>query len=97
MADGSVVYLLNINNGQSGTVNATAIKGTVVYEFTGAGSLVLPTAIGNNAIFKVKNRHSGNVTVTFSNGQNADGETTITLTPFQALEFISNDTNYNIF
>ena len=84
-------------NGQSGTVNATNTFGIIVYEFTGAGNLILPTAIGNNALFKVKNRHTENITVTFTAGQNADGTTTIILTPFQALEFISNNTNYNIF
>ena len=84
-------------NGQSGTVNATHTFGIIVYEFTGAGNLILPTAIGNNALFKVKNRHTENITVTFTAGQNADGTTTIILTPFQALEFISNNINFNIF
>jgi len=97
MADGSVINLLKTFNGQSGTVYATATKGTVVYEFTSAGSLVLPTAVDNTCIFKVKNRHSANITVTFTSGQNADGATTITLTPYQALDFISNNSNYNIF
>ena len=84
-------------NSQSGTITATATSGIIVYEFTGSGSLVLPTAIGNTALFKVKNRHSANITVTFTSGQNADGTTTISLIPFQALEFISNNTNYNIY
>jgi hypothetical protein len=98
-----VAYLAAISlsvatfNSQSGTVTATATSGLIVYEFTGAGSLVLPTAIGNTALFKVKNRHSANITVTFTSGQNADDTTTITLIPFQALEFISNNTDYNIY
>jgi hypothetical protein len=71
--------------------------GTVVVYLTGTASFQLPNAEGNSAIFKVKNIGSQNVTVTFTNGQNADGETVIILTPFQALEFISNNTNYNIF
>jgi hypothetical protein len=82
---------------QSGAVNATATNGINAYFFTGAGSLVLPTAVGNNAIFKVKNSHSSNITVTFTSGENADGSTTITLIPNQALDFISNNVNYNIF
>ena len=82
---------------QSGTVTATATSGINAYFFTGAGSLVLPTAVGNTAIFKVKNAHSANITVTFTGGQNADGSTSITLIPDQALEFISNNANYNIF
>jgi hypothetical protein len=85
------------NNGQSGTVTATATNGIVVYEFTGAGSLVLPTAVGNTAIFMVKNNYTLNITVTFTGGQNADGSTSISLIPYQALQFISNNTNYNIF
>jgi len=84
-------------NGQSGTVNATNTFGIIAYEFTGAGNLILPTAAGNKALFKVKNRHTANITVQFTAGQNADNTTTIILTPFQALEFISNNTNYNIF
>jgi hypothetical protein len=82
---------------QTGTVTATATSGINAYFFTGAGSLVLPTAVGNTAIFKVKNSHSANITVTFTGGQNADGSTSITLIPNQALEFISNNANYNIF
>ena len=68
-----------------------------VYEFTGSGSLTLPTAIGNTAIFMVKNRHTANITVTFTGGQNADGSTSISLIPYQALQFVSNNLNYNIF
>ncbi|MEI7578604.1 MAG: hypothetical protein WCJ58_01035 [bacterium] len=85
------------NNGQSGAITATTTSGIVVYEFTGAGSLTLPTAVGNTAIFMVKNRHTSNITVTFTGGQNADGSTSITITSYQALQFISNNTNYNIF
>ena len=84
-------------NGLSGAVTATETSGIAVYEFTGGGSLILPTAVGNTAIFMVKNRHSANITVTFTAGQNADNTTSITLIPFQALQFVSNNTNYNIF
>lgn len=85
------------NNGQSGAITATATSGIVVYEFTGSGSLTLPTAVGNKAIFMVKNSHTANITVTFTGGQNADGSTSIIIIPYQALQFISNNTNYNIF
>jgi len=81
----------------SGTTTATETSGIAVYEFTGAGSLILPTAIGNTAIFMVKNNYTLNITVTFTGGQNADGSTSISLIPYQALQFISNNTNYNIF
>ncbi len=81
----------------SGSVAATETTGVAVYEFTGSGSLTLPTAIGNTAIFMVKNRHTANITVTFTGGQNADGSTSISLIPYQALQFVSNNLNYNIF
>jgi len=81
----------------SGATTATETSGIAVYEFTGAGSLTLPTAVGNTAIFMVKNRHTSDITVTFTGGQNADGSTSISLIPYQALQFISNNTNYNIF
>jgi hypothetical protein len=84
-------------NGQSGAITATATSGIVIYEFTGSGSLTLPTAVSNNAIFMVKNRYTANITVTFTSGQNADGSTSIAITPYQALQFISNNSNYNIF
>ena len=84
-------------NSQSGTVTATATDGIIVYEFTASGSLILPNAVSNIAIFMVKNRHSSNITVTFTGGQNADGSTSIILVPYQSLQFISNNTNYNIY
>ena len=88
---------ITIFSNQSGTVTPTATSGIVVYEFTGAGGLVLPTAIGNTSIFMVKNRHTSNISVTFTAGQNADGTTSITLVPYQSLQFISNNSNYNIY
>jgi hypothetical protein len=87
---------ITTNNGQSGAITATATDGIIVYEFTSSGSLTLPTAIGNTAIFIVKNRHTANIAVTFTGGQNADGSTSISLLPYQALQFISNNANYNI-
>ena len=85
------------NNSQTGSIAATATSGIVIYEFTGAGSLILPTAVANKAIFMVKNSHTANITVTFTGGQNADGSTSISISPYQALQFISNNANYNIF
>jgi hypothetical protein len=91
---GSTVFC----NGASGTVNAASVAGTTYYfEFTSAGTLVLPTAVGNTSIYKLKNRASVNIIACFTGGQNADGTTCISLIPFQALEFVPNNTNFNIF
>ncbi len=85
-------------NNQFGTVYAGNTPEVVyVYEFTVSGTLVLPTAVGNNCIYKIKNRSNVNIFVTFAIGQNADGSTSIQLTPYTALEFISNNSNYNIY
>jgi len=97
-ASGNLQTLAEANYpSSSGATTATETSGIAVYEFTGAGSLVLPTAVGNTAIFMVKNRHTANIPVTFTSGQNADGSTSILITPYQALQFISNNSNYNIF
>jgi hypothetical protein len=97
-ASGNLQTLAEANYASlSGAITATETNRIAVYEFTGAGSLVLPTAVGNTAIFMVKNRHTANITVTFTGGQNADGSTSILITPYQALQFISNNANYNIF
>ena len=97
-ASGNLQTLAEANYASlSGAITATETNRIAVYEFTGAGSLVLPTAVGNTAIFMVKNRHTANITVAFTGGQNADGSTSILITPYQALQFISNGSNYNIF
>lgn len=84
-------------NNQSGSVYANLTNGIVVYEFTSNGELILPNAINNNAIYIIKNRYTSNITVSFTGGQNADGSTSVILIPNQALQFISNNSNYNIF
>lgn len=93
-------YVLNIQqyNNQYGNVYASNGAETVyVYEFTASGTLILPTAVGNSCIYKIKNRASVNIFITFAPGQDADGSTSISLTPYAALDFISNNSNYNIY
>lgn len=90
-------YVNLIVTNQSGSVTAGSMTNTnYYYIFTGAGTLALPTAVGNTNQYVVKNRYSSTITVNFTGGQNADGSTTITLQPYQALTFISDNSNYNI-
>jgi hypothetical protein len=92
-----VGYGRSVNTGQSGSVSAGSTALTdYVYIFTGAGTLTLPTAVGNTNSYTVKNRHTSNITVSFTGGQNADGSTSITIVPNQSLDFISNGSNYVI-
>lgn len=87
----------SVLTGQSGSVTAGSnAKTDYVYIFTSTGTLTLPTAIGNTNRYTVKNRHSSTITVNFTSGQNADGSTTLTLQPFTSLDFISDNSNYNI-
>jgi anti-anti-sigma regulatory factor len=87
----------SVNASQSGSVTAGATALTdYVYIFTGAGTLTLPTAVGNTNRYTIKNRHSSSITVAFTSGQNADGSTSISIAPYQSLDFISDNANYNI-
>lgn len=64
---------------------------------TAAATITLPTAVGNTSEYVIKKLTTGAVNVVFTSGQNADGETSILLTrQYEAKEFISNNTNYNI-
>lgn len=80
---------------------ALSADNTVYIIFVNAqATITLPTAIDNTAMYIVKKLTADPVTVVFSNGQNADGSTSITLTKqYEALEFRPNPNtnNFNIF
>ena len=82
---------------QSGNVIAgTELNTFYYYSFNGLGELTLPTAVGNTSTYQVKNATNVNITVVFTGLETADGNSVITLLPFQSLTFISNNTNYDI-
>ena len=93
-ATGLVVSIIN----QGTSTTAGAVTNTwYKYNLTaGAVALTLPTAVGNTNPYTVKNKHTANNTVIFTGGQNADGTTTITITPNQSLTFFSDGTNWTI-
>jgi hypothetical protein len=69
-----------------------------VYYWTGstAYTYTQPTAVSNTGLYTLKNSSTVNQTVAFTGGQNADGTTTITLTPNSSIDLISNNSNYMI-
>lgn len=66
-----------------------------VYIIAGAHTLTMPTAVGNTNRYTVKNNHSANVTLAFTGGETADGGG-ITLAPYEAVDLISNGSNWSI-
>lgn len=81
----------------TGNTTAASLANTqYYYSFTATGTLTLPTAVGNNSIYIVKNKTNGNINVVFTGGQNADENTNIIIVPNQSLTFISNNVNYEI-
>lgn len=67
-----------------------------VYFVSGNTEVIMPTAEDNSNLYTVKNTGSGTVTVVFVDGQNADGSTPISISPGQALGFVSNSSNWEI-
>lgn len=77
---------------------AAANNTDYVYYWTGATAYTYtqPSAVSNNGRYTLKNSSTISQTIVFTGGQNADGSTTISLTPNSAIDFISNNNNYMI-
>lgn len=77
---------------------AAAASTDYVYYWTGSTpyTYTQPTAVGNTNRYTLKNASTVNQTVNFTGGEDADGSTTITLTPNTAIDLISNNTDYMI-
>lgn len=67
-----------------------------VYFVSGTTTVTMPTAVGNENRYTVKNTGSNTVTIIFTGGQNADGSTSLALTPNTSLDLISDNSNYFI-
>jgi hypothetical protein len=105
---GTTSTTLALGNAVGNSRTITAITGAVtgaaasntdyVYYWSGSTPFTYtqPTAVSNTGHYTLKNSSSVNQIINFTSGQNADGSTTLTLTPNTALELISNNTNYMI-
>jgi len=81
----------------SGNTAAAAAVGTdYVYLVTGAHTITMPTAVGNTNRYTVKNNHSASITVNTTSSQTLDGTTTISITPDDSVDIISNNANWSI-
>lgn len=67
-----------------------------VYVVSGTTTVTMPTAVSNTNLYTVKNGGSNTVTIIFTGGQNADGSTSLSLTPNTSLDLISDNSNYRI-
>jgi hypothetical protein len=68
-----------------------------VYICNGTFSLTLPTAVSNKNRYSVINIGTGTVTVRFTSGQTCNGSATIPMSiQYQAREFTSNNSNWNV-
>ena len=83
----------------TGNVSVPAVADTdYAYIITGAHTMTMPTAVNGLAnSYKFKNIHSANVTINTISAQTIDGEANWTLAPFDAIELISDGSNWLIF
>jgi hypothetical protein len=85
---------------QSVAVN-TAAGSTVgldyVYFVSGTTTITLPTAVGNNSMYTIKNTGVGVVTIATTGGQTIDGSASVTLSVTNtSLDLISDNANWRI-
>ncbi len=78
----------------SQSANYTATLEDLVIDGTATLTLTLPTAVGNNKLYKVKNSGVGTVTIDPDGTETIDGATTKALTANQFVTIISNGTNW---
>ena len=76
------------------TTAAAAASTDYVYLCSGTMNLTMPTASSNLNRYSIKNSGVGTVTVLFTGGQNADGSTSLSLTPNTSIDLISNSSNW---
>jgi hypothetical protein len=67
-----------------------------VYFVTGAHTLSMPAAAGNTNRYTIKNNHSANITIDTSGAENIEGSASISIAPEEAVDVISDGTNWFI-
>lgn len=79
----------------SGNVTAGSTASVdYVYLVAGAHTMTLPTAVSNTNRYTIKNNHSAAITVDTTSSQTIDGTTSIQIAPEDAVDIISNNTNW---
>lgn len=65
-----------------------------VYFVVGAHTMSLPAASGNTNRYTVKNNHSANITIDTAGAENIEGSASISIAPEEAVDIISDGTNW---
>jgi hypothetical protein len=98
------IQSLSAGSGISRTVVVTSGSITVgsaaatdyVYFISGAHTMSLPAAAANTTRYTFKNNHSAAVTIDTVGAETIDGSASIQIAPEDAVDIISNGTNYNV-
>ena len=77
------------------TSDDITISDEVINITSGSGTYSLPTAVGNEGlIFYIKNSGTGTITIDPNSSETIDGDTSITLTLYEALTICSDGSNW---
>ena len=86
-----------INSVAVDTVAGSTAGIDYVYLVSGTTTITLPTAVGNENLYTVKNVGSGVVTVDTGGGQTIDGDATVIMpTQYTSVDIVSDNANWNI-
>lgn len=77
----------------SATLGSTASV-DYVYLVAGAHTMSLPAASGNTNRYTVKNNHSANITIDTAGAENIEGAASISISPEESVDIISDGTNW---
>lgn len=87
----------SINNISTSQTAGDTAGTDYVYLCTGTLTLTLPTAVGNENLYTVKNVGTGVVTIDTTGGETIDGNLTIVMpVQFTSVDIISDSVNWNI-
>lgn len=86
----------SINSISTATTGAAVSLTDYVYLISGTTTYTQPTAVSNTNLYTLKNSGTNTVTIIFTGGQNADGSTSLALTPNTSVDLISNNSNWFI-
>lgn len=87
----------SVNNISSDTTAGDTDGTDYVYVCTGTLTLTLPTAIGNDNLYTVKNAGNGTITVATTGGQTIDDDSTVVMpVKYTSVDLISNGSNWQI-
>jgi hypothetical protein len=89
--------LREINNISTNQTLAAVANTDYVYFCSGTITITMPTAVGNENRYTIKNVDTGVITINFTGGQSADGSTSMQLTSqYESVDFASTNSNWMV-